>query len=101
MAHRHVLWNRLISVESFKRVLLNWGERREHFQWVNAIRYYFGTNDKNKLDLNVVVCTEQWEEVDPKSAQIITKESKQAWISSRPISRLNVHTRCNLGARQH
>ena len=24
---------------------------------------------------------------------------KYAWISSRPISRLNVHTRCNLGAR--
>ena len=77
----------------------NWGERRQHFQWVNAIRYYFGANDKNRLDLNVVVCTEQWEEVDPKTAQIITKESKQAWISSRPISRLNVHTRCNLGAR--
>ncbi len=24
---------------------------------------------------------------------------KYAWISSRPIHRLNVHTRCNLGAR--
>ena len=77
----------------------NWGERRQHFQWVNSIRYYFGTNGKNHIDINVVVCTEQWEEVDPKTAQIITKESKQAWISSRPISRLNVHTRCNLGAR--
>ena len=49
--------------------------------------------------MNVVVCTKQWEEVDPDTAQIIAKHSKQAWISSRPISRLNVHTRCNLGAR--
>lgn len=77
----------------------NWGERQQHFQWVNAIPYYFGANDRNRLELHVVVCAEQWEEVDPLSAQIITKKSKQAWISSRPISRLNVHTRCNLGAR--
>jgi hypothetical protein len=77
----------------------NWGDRRQHFQWVNPIRYTFGANGKNHIDINVVVCTEQWEEVDPQTAQIITKHSKQAWISSRPISRLNVHTRCNLGAR--
>lgn len=77
----------------------NWGERKQHFQWVNAIRYYFGANDINRLDVHVVVCSEQWETVDPLSAQIITKKSKQAWISSRPISRLNVHARCNLGAR--
>jgi hypothetical protein len=49
--------------------------------------------------MHVVVCIEQWEEVDPKTAQIVTKEQKHAWISSRPLSRLNVHTRCNLAAR--
>ena len=31
--------------------------------------------------------------------EIVPKKMKYAWISSRPISRLNVHTRCNLGAR--
>ena len=77
----------------------HWGERRQQFQWVNSIRYAFGANDKNQLDIHVVVGHEQWEEVDPKTAQIITKTNKHAWISSRPISRLNVHTRCNLGAR--
>jgi hypothetical protein len=46
-----------------------------------------------------VVCKEQWEEVDPNTAQIVTVENQHAWISSRPLSRLNVHTRCNLGAR--
>ncbi|MCP4283575.1 MAG: hypothetical protein GY792_03860, partial [Gammaproteobacteria bacterium] len=77
----------------------NWGERRQHFQWVNQIRYEFGANGKNHIDLNLVLCHEQWEEVDPKTLEIVPKKMKYAWISSRPISRLNVHTRCNLGAR--
>ncbi len=29
----------------------------------------------------------------------MTVENQHAWISSRPLHRLNVHTRCNLGAR--
>jgi len=77
----------------------HWGDRRQHFQWVNQIRYTFGANDNNHLDIHVVVCIEHWEEVDPKTAQILTKEQKHAWTSSRPLSRLNVHTRCNLAAR--
>ena len=77
----------------------NWGKRRQHFQWVNQIRYEFGANGKNHIDLNVVLCHEQWEEVDPKTLEIVPNKMKYAWISSRPISRLNVHTRCNLGAR--
>jgi len=77
----------------------NWGERRQHFQWVNQIRYEFAANGKKHIDLHVVLCREQWEEVDPKTLEIVPKKRKYAWISSRPISRLNVHTRCNLGAR--
>jgi len=77
----------------------NWGERRQHFQWVNLIRYEYGPNAKKSINIHVVVCREQWEEVDPSTLQIITKENKNAWVSSRPFSRLNVHTRCNLGAR--
>jgi len=77
----------------------NWGERRQHFQWVNQIRYEFGANGKKYIDINVVLCRERWEEVDPKTLKIVPKTMKYAWISSRPISRLNVHTRCNLGAR--
>jgi hypothetical protein len=77
----------------------NWGERRQHFRWVNPIRYEYGPNAKKSIDVHVVVCTEQWEEVDPDTLEIVTKENQHAWISSRPLSRLNVHTRCNLGAR--
>ena len=46
-----------------------------------------------------MVCRESWEALDPDTLEIVTKENKHAWISSRPLSRLNVHTRCNLGAR--
>jgi hypothetical protein len=76
-----------------------WGERRQHFQWVNQIRYEFRPNGKKYLDLNVVCCNEQWEELDPTTTQIVPEKMTYAWISSRPISRLNVHTRCNLGTR--
>jgi len=92
-------YHSLVLYQQENQLRQNWGERRQHFQWVNAIRYCFGKNGKNHIDINVVVCTEQWQKVDPKTAQIITKENKHAWISSRPISRLNAHTRCNLGAR--
>ena len=81
------------------RIQQHWGERRQLFEWVNQIRYEYGPNAKKFLDIHVVVCREQWEEVDPDTLQILTKESKHAWISNRPLSRLNVHTRCNLGAR--
>ncbi|MCP3871213.1 MAG: DDE transposase family protein, partial [Gammaproteobacteria bacterium] len=77
----------------------HWGGRKQHFQWVNQIRYEFGDHGKNHIDLNVVLCHEQWEEVDDKTLEIVPKKMKYAWISSRPIRRLNVHTRCNLGAR--
>jgi len=77
----------------------HWGERRQHFQWVNAIRYAYGPNAKRAIALHVVVCQEQWETLDPDTAEIVTKHSRHAWLSSRPLSRLNVHTRCNLGAR--
>jgi hypothetical protein len=77
----------------------DWGERRQCFQWVNAIRYEYGPNAKKFIDIHVVVCRESWEALDPDTLQIVTKESKHAWISSRSLSRLNVHTRCNLAAR--
>lgn len=77
----------------------NWGERRQHFQWVNPIRYYYGPNLNKSIDVHVVVCREQWEQVDPDTLEIVSVENQHAWISSRPLSRRNVHTRCNLGAR--
>ena len=76
-----------------------WGNRKQHFWWVNDIEYWYGDKKQKKQIVHVVVCQESWEELDPESAQIITKCSKHAWLSSEPLSRENVHERCNLGAR--
>jgi hypothetical protein len=81
-----------------KRFQHRWGERRQRFEWVNAIRYAHRPNDKKAIDIHVVVCRESWEELAPDTLEIVTNESKYAWISSRPLSRLNAHTRCNLPA---
>jgi len=92
-------YHSLMLEQKENRMQQSWGERRQHFQWVNPIRYYFGPNAKNHIDIHVVVCKEQWEAVDPGTLEIVTMENRHAWISSRPLHRLNVHTRCNLGAR--
>lgn len=76
-----------------------WGHRKQHFRWVNEIEYRYGENGRKKLILHVVVCRETWEEVDPKTATIVQKRSRHAWISSEPLSRQSVHERCNLAAR--
>ena len=47
----------------------------------------------------MIVCEESWEEVATDSAEIITKTSRFAWISSKPLDEWNLHERCNLGAR--
>ena len=76
----------------------NWGERRQQFRWVNHIRYEYGSNGKQHVNIHVVVCNEQWEAVN-KQGEIETLTSKHAWISSRPLNIANVHERCNLAAR--
>ena len=80
----------LILEQEENQMQQNWGERRQHFQWVNPIRYEYGPNAKKFIDVQVVVCREQWEALDPDTAEIVTVENKHAWISSRPLSRLNV-----------
>jgi hypothetical protein len=75
-----------------------WGKRRQHFSWVNHIDYAFGPNRRQHLKLHVVVCEESWERID-EQARTVTETSRHAWLSSQPLSRENVHERCNLGAR--
>jgi len=60
---------------------------------------HYGPNESKKQVLHVVVCEENWEEVAKNSAEIITKTSRHAWISSKPLNKRNLHERCNLGAR--
>lgn len=47
----------------------------------------------------MVVCQETWQDVDPKTVEIVTKRSRHAWISSEPVTPRNLHQRYNLCAR--
>ncbi len=76
-----------------------WGDRRQKFHWVNDIEYSYGPNGRKKQIVHVVVCEESWEEVDPQTQQIVTKQSRHVWLSSKPLDCTNVLIRCNQGAR--
>lgn len=89
----------LKKLETKNQATMTWGNRRQHFQWVNDIEYRYGTNQKKRLALHVVVCTEEWDELNKETGKIERKTSRHAWISSEPLNKGNLHERCNLGAR--
>ena len=89
----------LKELEPINRHKRIWGDRRQYFEWVNEIEYCYGPNEKKRQTIHVITCHEQWEEIDKKSNETVTKRSRHAWISSEPVNRGNVHERCNLGAR--
>jgi len=91
-------YNGLRDCEPGQQAELTWGNRRQHFQWVNDIEYRYGLNNKNKQTVHVVVCNEFWEDVD-QDGETVQKASRHAWLSSRPLTKSNLHERCNLGAR--
>lgn len=79
---------------------MRWGNRRQHFTWINDISYTYDERGKPKrLTVHVVECVESWEAWDPKAEQYVTRTARHAWLSSVPLTRQNVHERCNLGAR--
>jgi hypothetical protein len=96
------LWEEYTGLRQLERnnqLNRKWGNRKQHFEWVNNIEYRYGNNDRKKQTVHVVTCQESWEEVDPKSAKIVQKNSRHAWVSNEALSSDNVHERCNLGAR--
>jgi hypothetical protein len=78
---------------------LTWGNRRQHFWWVNEIEYCYGPNQRKRQKVHVVVCEEAWEEIDKETNEPVTKTSRHVWLSSKQLNHGNVHERCNLGAR--
>jgi len=88
----------LLSHQPSNQHQQQWGKRQQHFRWINDIRYEYGTNARQYLNLHLVVCQEQWQAVD-QQGQTVTQHATHAWISSRSLQRENVHARCNLGAR--
>lgn len=76
-----------------------WKGRNQAYWWVNDIIYEYGINGRQKQKVHVVVCEETWEKVNEKG-EVISKRSRHAWISSEPLNKKEIHTRCNLMARQ-
>ena len=96
------VWEEVRGLEKLQkqnRFERHWGGRRQRFRWVNGIEYHWGDHERKRQTIHVVICEERWEEIDPDAAQTVQKTSRHVWISSEPLSRDNVHERCNLGAR--
>ena len=78
---------------------MKWSNRNQQFEWINNIEYYYGPNQRKRLVVHLVVCQETWKEIDPETCTPVTKTSRHAWLSSKPLNQRNLHERCNLGAR--
>lgn len=89
----------LAELEPQQRHTVTWGGRSQQYRWVNDIEYGYGPNDKKRAVLHVVECREQWREIEKGGAGEIEKSSRHVWISSKSLTRRNLHERCNLGAR--
>ncbi len=77
-----------------------WQGRRQVFRWANGIEYEYEFERRKKyLQLNLVVCDESWPEIDKDSSEV-TRTARHAWITNEPLTRENVHSLCNLGARK-
>ena len=60
---------------------MKWGNRRQRFEWINHIEYYYGPNQRKRLVVHVVVCRETWEEIDPETCEVVVKSSRHAWLA--------------------
>jgi hypothetical protein len=87
------------GLEPTHRHILSWGDRKQKFRWTNGIEYCFGQNGKKVETLHVVECVETWTEIEKGGTESVEKSGRHVWISSEPLSRRNLHERCNLGAR--
>lgn len=99
------VWEEIEGLKAFQRenrLPHKWGDRRQHFWWVNDIEYGYtdpATQKQKQLKLHAVTCEESWEEIAPGSTAVVPKKSRHVWVSAEPLHRGNVHPRCNLGAR--
>jgi hypothetical protein len=92
-------FNGLVKLDPDNRVTMSWGGRRQAFRWVNDIEHCFGDNGRKHQKVHVVECTESWDEIDSNTGEQVAKTSRHVWISSEPLTKHNVHERCNLAAR--
>ena len=97
------LWNEalgLIDIDKDYRLKVIWGDREQNYFWANDIEYEYGEKRRKNIIVNVVVCYEFWKEEHKNSSHIQEdKETRYAWISSKPLTEKNVFNRCTKIAR--
>lgn len=88
------------DLENNNEISQIYNDRTQDFTWVNNINYTYTSNGViHEITTNVVVCEENWKEIDIKTNEIIEKKSTHAWLSSKNLTKENVSIRCNLCAR--
>ena len=74
-------------------------EEAPHHDTLKRLLAELDINELENIHLDVVECQERWYEIKKVSSLKIEKSSRHVWISSVPLTRWNLHERCNLGAR--
>lgn len=93
-------YNGLQKLDTTNELRATNGDRKQLFRWSNGIEYSYGPNESKRQIINVVVCQEEWEEINPETNQREVKSSRHAWISDKPLTHKNVQDRCNLMGRK-
>jgi hypothetical protein len=88
----------LRKIEPENALEAQWGGRQQGYRWSNGIEYTYGGNHK-KLLLNVVTCTETWDEPHPRKNKPCQKRTEYAWLSSSAVTADNVFALCTKAAR--
>jgi hypothetical protein len=89
----------LIKLNPENSVEYQWGDRKQLYQWANEIEYMYGTNERLKEILNVVICDEYWEQINRITGKVEEMHTRYAWISDKKITENNVFRRCTKMAR--
>jgi hypothetical protein len=90
----------LMRLEPSNCFHVKWGDRQQAYQWANDIEYEYGVKCRYTEMLHVVICYETWTENHCRSSKTEElKETRYAWISSRPLTEKNVFMRCTKLAR--
>jgi hypothetical protein len=94
------VWNEyegLKGMEEKDEYRQKWGNRRQYFQWVNNIQHHYA-NGRMQV-VHMVICNEEWEQVE-ETGEAVDRRNRWVWLSSGPLTRRNVHERCNLAGRR-
>ncbi|NLB41466.1 MAG: transposase family protein [Clostridiales bacterium] len=86
----------LMKLELENSLHVKWGDRDQEYRWANHVEYEYKDNKKTRyLMLHVVTCHETWlEDHNRSTGKIEQKETRYAWLSSKPLSKSNVFERC-------